>query len=116
MKRTWSMRHAMLTVTRKELREAVRDRRSLLSALFYALWGPAVMALALMAMARGHGPEPPLALAIEGHSSTPALVGFFAERSVALVSGHAIRHRRSVRANCRWRWSLTTIMRRTSRQ
>lgn len=87
MKRTWSMRHAMLTVTRKELREAVRDRRSLLSALFYALWGPAVMALALMAMARGHGPEPPLALAIEGHSSTPALVGFFAERSVALVSG-----------------------------
>jgi sodium transport system permease protein len=81
------MLHAVLTVMRKELREAVRDRRSLMSALFYALWGPAVMALALMAMARDHGPEPPLALAIEGHSRTPALVGFFAERSVALVPG-----------------------------
>ena len=41
---TW--RRAATVVARKELREAVRDRRSLGSALLYALWGPLVMALA----------------------------------------------------------------------
>ena len=78
---------AVLTVMRKELREAVRDRRSLMSALFYAAWGPAVMAIALMALARDRGPEPPLTLAMEGHARTPGLAAFLAERSVTLVPG-----------------------------
>ena len=51
-----------LTVMRKELRDSIRDRRSLGSALLYAVWGPAVMALALMALARSRAPEQPIAL------------------------------------------------------
>ena len=77
------------TVMRKELRDSIRDRRSLGSALLYAVWGPAVMALALMALARSRAPEQPIALAIEGHLQDPALVAFLAERSVALIEGQS---------------------------
>jgi len=38
----------VLAVLRKELREIVRDRRSLFSGLFYGVWGPLVMAIALV--------------------------------------------------------------------
>jgi sodium transport system permease protein len=79
------MRRSSLSVARKELREAVRDRRSLGSALLYAVWGPMIMALALMAVARDRGPEPPLTLAIDGAPHAAALTAFFAERSVTLV-------------------------------
>jgi sodium transport system permease protein len=72
------------TVARKELREAVRDRRSLGSALLYALWGPLVMAVALMALARDRGAEPPLTIAFD-HASAAGLAMFFAERSVTPV-------------------------------
>lgn len=78
-----------LTVMRKELRDSIRDRRSLGSALLYAVWGPAVMALALMALARSRAPEQPIALAIEGHLQDPALVAFLAERSVTLIEGQS---------------------------
>jgi sodium transport system permease protein len=75
------------TVTRKELRDSVRDRRSLASALLYAVWGPAVMALAVMALARSRGPEQPIRLGIDGHAQDPALVAFLEERSVSLLEG-----------------------------
>jgi sodium transport system permease protein len=74
-----------LAVMRKELREGVRDWRSVGSALLYAVWGPAVMALALSALARDRGPEAPLTLAIESQSSADALNSFLTERSVSLV-------------------------------
>ncbi|HSC28189.1 MAG TPA: ABC transporter permease subunit [Vicinamibacterales bacterium] len=83
------MSRSLMTVARKELREAVRDRRSLGSAVFYAVWGPGVMAIALMALARGHGPEPPLTLAMDGASQAPELAAFFTERSVTLVPAPA---------------------------
>ena len=79
---TW---RAVFTVTRKELRDSVRDRRSLASALLYAVWGPAVMALAVMALARSRGPEQPIRLGIDGHGQDPALVAFLEERSVRLL-------------------------------
>ena len=59
----------------KELREAVRDWRSLLSGLFYGVWGPMVMALALTALARDRSDSPPT-LIVEGGGSGP-LMAFF---------------------------------------
>ena len=77
----------MFSVTRKELRDSIRDRRSLASALLYAVWGPAVMAMALMALARSRGPEQPIALGIDGQVQDAALVAFLEERSVSLIEG-----------------------------
>jgi sodium transport system permease protein len=79
------MGRVMLAVMRKEWRDATRDWRALASALLYAVWGPAVMALALAALARDRGPESPLILAIAGQERAAALTSFFSERSVTLV-------------------------------
>ncbi|MEW6321337.1 MAG: ABC transporter permease subunit [Acidobacteriota bacterium] len=73
-----------MAVAWKELREILRDRRSLASALLYAVWGPAVMALALVALARDRGAETAFTLAVDGASQAPALVAYLAEQSVAV--------------------------------
>ncbi len=72
-------------VAGKELREIVRDRRSLGSALFYAAWGPCVMAIALAAIARNRAGDTSLTLTVQGHTSAPALMSFLRERSVTIV-------------------------------
>lgn len=71
-------------VARKELREAVRDRRALASALLYAVWGPLVMGLALVALARDRGAESPLTVAIDPQAA-PALSSFLTERAVKVI-------------------------------
>ena len=80
---------AVLSVARKELREAVRDRRSLFSGLIYGVWGPLVMALALTALARDRSGEAPLALAVEGAAASPSLMAFLDERRVNVVGATA---------------------------
>lgn len=85
-------------VARKELREAGRDRRALASALLYAAWGPLVMGLALVALARDRGADGPLTIALDAPAA-PALASFLAERRVTLVplpedAAAAIRARR----------------------
>jgi sodium transport system permease protein len=72
-------------VFRKELRDAVRDRRSLVSGLLYAFWGPLVMALALVAVGRDRDFERRLTVALEGRDRAPSLAAFLEERGVALV-------------------------------
>jgi sodium transport system permease protein len=74
-----------LVVARKELREAVRDRRSLGSGLLYAVWGPMVMAIALFAMARDHAPDAPITLAMDGRTRAAALARYLSERSVTIL-------------------------------
>ena len=59
----WSQFAAVL---RKESREILRDRRSLGSGLFYGVWGPLVMALALTALARDRSDDTPLVLPVAG--------------------------------------------------
>ena len=71
-------------VARKELREAMRDRRALASALLYAVWGPLVMGLALVALARDRGAESPLTVAIDPQAA-PALSSFLTERAVKVI-------------------------------
>jgi sodium transport system permease protein len=75
-----------LSVVRKELREIIRDRRSLGSGLFYGVWGPLVMALALTALARERSDDAPLTLPAVGAENAPSLASFLAERGVTVVT------------------------------
>jgi sodium transport system permease protein len=84
-----SVAQQTFVIALKELREAVRDRRSLFSGLFYGVWGPTVVALALMALARDRNDEEALTLAIRGSDHAPALTAFFAGRQVAIEPGGA---------------------------
>jgi sodium transport system permease protein len=72
------------TVLGKELRDGVRDRRTLTSGLFYGVWGPLVMALAVTAIARDRAVDDPMTVAAEGENRAPALASFLAARGVTL--------------------------------
>lgn len=72
-------------IARKELREAVRDRRSLTSGLLYGLWGPLVMGMALIAMAGHQGDIGSVTVQAEGASQAPGLVAFLASRDVTVT-------------------------------
>lgn len=86
-------------IARKELREALRDRRSLTSGLLYGLWGPMVMGMALIAMAGHQGDVGAITIEAEGISRAPSLVAFLASRDVAVSEARddlagAVRDRR----------------------
>ncbi len=86
-------------IARKELRESVRDRRSLLNGLFYGVWGPMVMGMALVAMAGHQGDIGGMTLEAEGVARAPGLVAFLAGREVAVAEASgdlatAVRERR----------------------
>lgn len=86
-------------IARKELREAVRDRRSLTAGLMYGVWGPLVMGLALIAMAGHQGDVGAITIEAEGASRAPALMAFLAGREVAVAEANgdlaaAVRERR----------------------
>lgn len=74
--RTWTI------VFVKELRDAVRDRRSLVSAAMYAVWAPLAVALALSALARDRAAETPVRVAVSEASHTPALMGFVGQQTL----------------------------------
>jgi sodium transport system permease protein len=78
------MLRSMLVVARKELRDVVRDRRSLFSGLLYGLWGPLVMTLALTALARQGDTERLPTLVVHGASLAPSLVAFLTDHRVAV--------------------------------
>jgi sodium transport system permease protein len=75
---------AAAAVFRKELTDALRDRRSLTAALVYSLLGPLLMALALGALARRAGEAGPLRLAVAGGERAPALMQFLREGGVEI--------------------------------
>lgn len=86
-------------IARKEVREAVRDRRSLLNGLFYGVWGPMVMGMALIALAGHQGDIGAVTLEAEGAARAPGLVAFLAGRDVAVAEATgdlatAVRERR----------------------
>lgn len=83
------MWHQTLAVLRKEGREIWRDRRSLASGLFYGVWGPMVMALALTALARDRSADAPLTLAVAGANHAASLMAFLAEKQVDTVKAPA---------------------------
>jgi sodium transport system permease protein len=78
------MAQQILSIAIKELREAVRDRRSLFSGLFYGIWGPLVVALALTALARDRADDIPLTVVVIGADRSASLMAFLAERMVSI--------------------------------
>lgn len=79
--RAWS-------IARKELREGLRDRRSLSSGLFYGVWGPMVMGAALIGLAGQHADIGPVTVAAVGAERAPSLIAFLAARNIQ-VQDHA---------------------------
>lgn len=75
----------VVSVLRKELVDAVRDRRSLLSALLYPLFGPLLIAAMFSALARMESSERPLDIPIAGVDEAPGLVQFLEEAGVNIL-------------------------------
>ena len=73
-----------LFVLRKELREIGRDRRSLFSGLFYGVWGPMVMGMALLALARDRADIGTMPLVVDTPARAPALIAFLESRDIAV--------------------------------
>lgn len=74
----------VLAVLHKELREIIRDRRSLFSGLFYGVWGPMVMGIALLALARDRADIGTMPLVVDAPSRAPSLVAFLESRAIAV--------------------------------
>jgi sodium transport system permease protein len=75
----------VLVVFKKETTDALRDRRSLVSASMYALWAPVAVGIALSAIARDRAPDRPLTIAIDGAARAGAMVGYLKQHSVTVV-------------------------------
>lgn len=71
-------------VVRKELRDALRDRRSLLSALLFPLLGPLMIALMFSYIADTHTQERPLKLAVIGQDNAPTLIRYLEAEGVEI--------------------------------
>ena len=72
-------------VWRKEATDALRDRRSLMSALLYPILMPLMITLMFGALARLEGSERPLELPIAGRERAPNLVAWLEERGAIVV-------------------------------
>jgi sodium transport system permease protein len=71
-------------VVRKELRDALRDRRSLLSALLYPLLGPLLIVVMFSYIADTHTQERPLKLAVIGQDNAPTLIRYLEGQGVEI--------------------------------
>jgi sodium transport system permease protein len=71
-------------VFRKEMLDSLRDRRSLLSALLFPLFGPVLVALMFTFIARTQGAEKPLELPVVGRENAPNLVAHLEARGAVL--------------------------------
>ncbi len=78
-------------VFQKELRDTLRDRRTIFSALFYPLLGPLMMVLLLNVILRVFSDQAgrPLALAVRGAEHAPSLMTFLGQNQVELLPGPA---------------------------
>src|SRR6185436_9225043 len=78
-----------LAVFAKEALDAVRDRRSLTSALSFALFGPLVLAMALAAIAKSRDDDGPLRLTVAGAGHAPSLIHYLEQNGVEVVRATA---------------------------
>lgn len=79
------MRALIAAVFRKELKDHLRDRRSLSSALMGPLLGPVILAVMLTVMASWFRQDKPLELPVVGREHAPSLMAFL-ERSGAKLT------------------------------
>ena len=75
-----------LVVFQKELKDAMRDRRSLVSIAMYALWAPLAVALALGAVARDRADDGEVAVHVEGAAQAPSLVHHLTQHGLLVVA------------------------------
>ncbi|WP_113907141.1 ABC transporter permease [Aliidiomarina celeris] len=76
------MSRLLLTVWRKELKDAIRDRRSLMAAMSYAFFGPMIMAVAFFAVVNEATSERDLEITVKGQSYAPEFVEFLAQQGI----------------------------------
>ncbi|TRW50355.1 ABC transporter permease [Aliidiomarina halalkaliphila] len=76
------MKRVFFTIWRKEMLDAVRDRRSLMAAMSYALFGPMLMAVAFMVLIKDVVSERDVRVHIDGAEYAPALVNFLESRRI----------------------------------
>jgi sodium transport system permease protein len=72
-------------VWRKELRDGLRDRRSLMSALLFPLFGPVLIAFLFNNIVSTHSTEKPLELPVAGKENAPGLVAHLESAGVSIV-------------------------------
>ena len=83
--RPLDFRREVRAVWRKELRDAARDRRSLMSALLYPVLMPLMLTMMFGALARQEGSDRPLEAPVAGRERAPNLVAWLEERGVVIV-------------------------------
>lgn len=76
-------------VAYKELLDAARDRRALLSALVYPLVGPVMMALMFFGIERNLAGEDTVELAVAGAANAPGMMTFLREHGVEIIAAPA---------------------------
>ena len=83
--RRLGFRGQVRAVFRKELTDALRDRRSLMSALLMPLLMPLMVMVMFTALARMQSSEEPLETPVAGREHAPNLVAWLEERGVVVV-------------------------------
>lgn len=78
------MRALLSTVFRKELRDHLRDRRSVMSALGFTLMGPIIFGVMFTVMASWYRKDKPLELPVAGRANAPSLIAFLERSGVEL--------------------------------
>ena len=79
------MRTPLVTVLGKELRDHLRDRRSVLSAMGFTLMGPILFGIMFTVMASWFSKDKPLELPVLGRAHAPSLVAFLERSGVTLT-------------------------------
>jgi sodium transport system permease protein len=72
----------------KELKDNLRDRRSVFSALMSALIGPVLLVLIIIIMGRtfrGDNLDKPLEMPVQGAQNAPSLIGFLEQNNVLIL-------------------------------
>ncbi|MDV6327984.1 ABC transporter permease [Idiomarina sp. Sol25] len=78
---------ALTSVWKKEFRDAIRDKRSVLAAMSYAFFGPLLMAVAFFFLITQLTDPADVEITIEGEENAPQLVDFLNERGVVQKQG-----------------------------
>ena len=80
-----SFRDQVRAVGRKELVDALRDRRSLMSALLYPVLMPLMIVLMFGAVVRMEGDDRPLEVPVAGREHAPNLIAYLEQRGVTVL-------------------------------
>ncbi|MBN1210390.1 MAG: ABC transporter permease [Myxococcaceae bacterium] len=83
------MRRLIATVFRKEMKDHLRDRRSVMSALFGPLIGPLVFAVMFTLMASWFREGKPLEVPVVGREHAPSLMAFLQRHGATLTEAPA---------------------------